>query len=307
MNEKEKTVQQTLRQIFKDDTILYDKSRFAGGLTNYNYIMEIKGDTYVIREPGTMTEHFINREIEQVNTGIVSELGINSKCIYCAPDTGVKISVYIQESKNLAQINPGVRENILGVSELLKKLHQSERKFPNRFDWKKEIALYEKIVYKQNGLLFSDYFTLKEGLLRFMENNLEEHLGVSCHNDTVPENFLLGNDNSYYLIDWEYSGQNDPAWDVAAYILESQLGKEAIEQFFSCYYGENVSESEKLKVKCYFMAQDLLWTVWALIRHYSGDDFLEYCYNRYERFRKNMEHMNELDRYPIENMVRYKN
>ncbi|MSS62975.1 choline/ethanolamine kinase family protein [Velocimicrobium porci] len=306
MNRKEEVVQQTLRQVFNDAAIEYDKSRFAGGLTNYNYIMEIQGETYVIREPGTMTEHFINRKVERINTGIASELGVNSKCVYCDSDTGVKISVYIRESKNLAQVNPSTKENLLGVSNILKKLHQSNLKFSNRFDWKKEIALYEKLVYKQNGLMFSDYFTLKERLIHFMEDNLEEEFYCLCHNDTVPENFLLDKKGEYYLIDWEYSGQNDPAWDIAAYIIESQLGKKAIEQFFSFYYESNVPEPEKLKIKCYLMAQDLLWTVWALIRHYSGDDFLEYCCNRYERFRKNMEHIEELDRYPIENMVRYK-
>ena len=36
-------VQRKLRLIFQDDSIIFDKSRFAGGLTNYNYIMNIKG------------------------------------------------------------------------------------------------------------------------------------------------------------------------------------------------------------------------------------------------------------------------
>jgi len=36
------------------------------------------------------------------------------------------------------------------------------------------------------------------------------------------------------------------------------------------------------------VAQDLLWTVWALIRHYNGEDFLDYCNIRYERFRRNV-------------------
>ena len=39
----EDLVQQKLRLFFQDDRIIFDKSRFAGGLTNYNYIMNIHG------------------------------------------------------------------------------------------------------------------------------------------------------------------------------------------------------------------------------------------------------------------------
>ena len=39
-----------------------------------------------------------------------------------------------------------------------------------------------------------------------------------------------------YLIDWEYSGMNDPAWDIAMYICESRLSSRAIAEFFSYYY-----------------------------------------------------------------------
>ena len=51
MDNMEALVQRALRTVFADDSIVYDKSRFAGGLTNYNYIMEIHGKAYVIRQP----------------------------------------------------------------------------------------------------------------------------------------------------------------------------------------------------------------------------------------------------------------
>ena len=40
---------------------------------------------------------------------------------------------------------------------------------------------------------------------------------VPCHNDPWPGNLLDadGPDGRIYLIDWEYSGMNDPMWDLA--------------------------------------------------------------------------------------------
>lgn len=50
-----------------------------------------------------------------------------------------------------------------------------------------------------------------------------------CHNDLVAENILIveddvndiGANNQLFFIDWEYSGMNDPMWDIAALFLEN--------------------------------------------------------------------------------------
>ncbi|MDF3000055.1 MAG: choline kinase [Bacillota bacterium] len=281
-------VQKKLRLIFQDDSIIFNRSRFAGGLTNYNYIMEIQGKEYVVRLPGGMTNQMIDRKIEKVNNTIACDLGLNSECYYFDDISGIKISVYIKNSRNIAQADPCDSVNITAVSDLMKRVHKSSKPFPNRFDWEAELNKYEQIVREQKGDFFFDYFTLKNQLKDFVGKNIARTQFVPCHNDTVPENFVIAQDGRTYLIDWEYSGMNDPSWDVAAYILESRLTEDAIQYLLQEYYGEQPSEEELLKIKAYMAVQDLLWTVWALIRHYNGDDFLDYCNIRYERFRKNL-------------------
>lgn len=281
-------VQRKLRLIFHDDSIIFDKSRFAGGLTNYNYIMDVKGTEYVIRQPGGMTNQMIDRQIEKVNNTIACELGLNSECYYFDEISGIKISVYLPNSKNIAQADPCDQVSIKAVSDLMKKTHNSSKKFPNFFDWQGELTKYEQIVRDIKGAFFFDYADLKKRLIEFQESHVRNTICVPCHNDTVPENFVVAENGRAYLIDWEYAGMNDPSWDVAAYIIESKLSEEAIDSLMSEYYGQTPSEEELLKIKSFMVAQDLLWTVWALIRHYNGEDFLDYCNLRYERFRKNL-------------------
>lgn len=300
----EELVQQTLRMVFQDNSLVFDKSRFAGGLTNYNYIMKIHGIEYVIREPGGMTDQMIDRRIEKGNNAIASELGLNSACIYFDEETGIKISRYVESSRNIALANPEDPNNMREVSRLIKTIHNSPRLFSNEFNWKQELVKYEKIVEELNGSFFFDYSELKQQLLTLVKENVKQITLVPCHNDTVPENFLLCDSGKVYLIDWEYAGLNDPSWDVAAYILESRLSEEAIHQLFLEYYGQPPAKEEIAKIKCYILAQDLLWTVWALIRHYNGDDFLEYCVFRYDRFRKNIREFSKYAEYPISEMVK---
>lgn len=289
----EELVQEKLRQVFNDQNIVFDKSRFAGGLTNYNYIMNIKGIEYVIREPGGMTEQIIDRKIEKINNNIASEFGVNSNSIYFDEKSGIKISINIKNSQNMAQADPSSPENMKAVSSLMKKIHSFPKHFANHFDWQRELAKYERIIQQQRGDFFFDYTTLKEKLVSFVQDNIKSSSLVPCHNDTVPENFIVDDTGRTYLIDWEYSGMNDPCWDVAAYILESKLPAEAIGYLIKDYFSRPLTPGEEMKIKGYMMAQDLLWTAWALIRHYNGDDFLDYCNFRYERFRKNIKNIDK--------------
>lgn len=299
----EELVQEKLRYAFRDESIVFDKSRFAGGLTNYNYIMNIKGIDYVVRQPGGMTEQIIDRKVERVNNNIASEFDVNSDCVYFDEDSGIKISIYINNSQNMAQANPCSTKNLESVVSLMKKVHSFPKPFLNHFDWQAELSKYERIIKQQRGDFFFDYPTLKDQLVAFIQENIKSTSLVPCHNDTVPENFIIDDTGRTYLIDWEYSGMNDPCWDVAAYILESKLSAEAIDYLTHSYFGHPLTPEEELKIKSFMMAQDLLWTVWALIRHYNGEDFLEYCTIRYERFRKNIKTMTKLPHCSIASMV----
>lgn len=303
MNDKEALIQATLRKVFHDETLTFDKSHFAGGLTNYNYIMEIHGKKYVIREPGLMTERMLNRPAEQANNVIASELGINSACVYFDECSGIKISEFIPNAKTFAVLDPNAPQCLQAVAALLKTTHASPRRFSNVFNWEVELAKYEHLVQEQNGRLFSDYPHLKGKLLSFIHENVPSFEAIPCHNDTVPENFLFNTETMHpYLIDWEYSGINDPAWDIAMYIDESRLSEQAIREFFSCYFGsQGPSREELIKIKCFIMVQDLLWSVWALVRHYGGEDFQDYLYNRYNRFRRNLKDTS----LPISEMVKW--
>lgn len=300
----EELIQKRLRQIFHDDSIVFDKSRFTGGLTNYNFIMNINGTEYVIRQPGGMTNQMIDRKIEKVNNTIACELGLNSQCFYFDEISGIKISFYIHNSKNIAQLDPCDPANLSAVSELIKKTHTGTKNFPNVFDWRMELDKYEQIVKGLKGDFFFDYASLKKLLFDFFQLNISNILSVPCHNDTVPENFVIDKKGKAYLIDWEYSGMNDPNWDVAAYILESRLTMEAVETFVTDYYGRIPTPEEELKIKGFMVAQDLLWTVWALIRHYNGEDFLDYCNIRYERFRRNVKVISEMQDCTIFDLVK---
>lgn len=296
-------ITKVLRDFFNDEMICFDRSRFAGGMTNYNYVMSIHGSEYIVRQPGPLTEVVIDRRIEEYNTKIIAKYDINSECVYFDSKTGVKISHFMSDSSNLAQAGPTSPESLEAVADLMKRIHTMSSTFKNAFDWKKELEKYESIVELVNGVFFFDYEQLKEKAFILCDEMIQNIELTPCHNDTVPENFLKTQKNKYYLIDWEYSGLNDPAFDLAAFIVETRLSKDEIDELLFNYYGESYPEGTISKIKAFILAQDLLWTAWAIVRHYYGENYADYCEMRYERFRKNTLSLEKDREYPLYKMV----
>ena len=136
------------------------------------------------------------------------------------------------------------------TASILKKLHTSHIKFENEFNVFNEIEKYERLLEEANGVYYSDYSYVREKVISLKD--ILERVGIElrpCHNDTVPENFIKDNNGRIYLIDWEYSGSNDPMWDLAAHILECGFSKDEEELLLQKYFEkDNVEEKYKQKV-----------------------------------------------------------
>jgi thiamine kinase-like enzyme len=268
-----------------------------GGLTNRNFKVTVGKDTYVARIPGKGTEQYINRLDEKINSEITSRIGINPDVVYFDEHTGLKIVRYISEAETL---NPktGTREdNLILVAGVFNKLHTSGETFNARFDVFEKITEYETILANLKGKVFDDHEEVKQQVLELEEyyKRLNVRL-VPCHNDPLAENFVKGGQDRMYLIDWEFSGMNDPLWDIAAYIIEAELSPVKEKLFLLEYFkGEPSSQKlERLLMNKIFL--DFLWTIWALMKEAGGEDFGSYALNRFNRAKHHLQQYHQRDK-----------
>ena len=108
-------------------------------------------------------------------------------------------------------------------------------------------------------------------------------LGVDlkpCHNDALYENFIKSTDGTIYLIDWEYSGMNDPMADFAALFIEANFEKENEDYILDKYFEGNIPPEAPEKILCYQILWDYLWAQWTVIKEAKGDDFGTYGRDR---------------------------
>ena len=116
--------------------------------------------------------------------------------------------------------------------------------------------------------------------------NRLEQLGTDrkpCHNDLVPENFVMSGEGRMYLIDWEYSGYNDPMWDLASHLLESGFDEDEEELFFQYYFQREITPQEEETIRIYEICQDILWSALTVLKEHDGEDFGTYGTDRLAR------------------------
>ena len=288
---KENFAADTLMEILRISREDIVEISFAGGLTNTNYYVELKDNKYILRLPGRMTESMISRVNEKRNAQIASDRGFNCTLVYCNEKTGVKLSEYIDNAETLNPRTVKLEENMKLTAEILKRLHTSDIELENKFDPFKETLKYEALCDSPTVKMFEGYEELREKVFGLKERLRQ--IGYEqkpCHNDLVAANLVKNGEGRLYLIDWEYSGVNDPMFDVAALFLENDFSSEDEELFFSYYFmGEEVDLTPyREKILIFKIAQDFLWSLWTVLKESKGDDFGSYGPDRFNRALKLM-------------------
>lgn len=261
----------------------------AGGMTNKNYKVTVEKKNYILRIPGAGTSDMIDRKQEKANSSLASTLGLDTKVVYFNEETGVKIAEFIENGETLNGQTAKMEENMMLSAKILKKLHTSHIKFNNTFDVFELMEYYENLLMKVKGKNFEDYYETKNKV--FGLRSILKDIGVDivpCHNDTVPENFIKSGKNKIYLIDWEYSGMNDPMWDLAAHSIECNFSPSDEELFLKIYFEGEISDNHKKRILIYKICQDFLWSTWTNLKEAQGDDFGAYGIDRYNRAKRNL-------------------
>ena len=106
-----------------------------------------------------------------------------------------------------------------------------------------------------------------------------------CHCDPLCENFLDTGDKMW-IVDWEYSGMNDPMWDLGDLSVEGAFDAAQDAELLRAYFGADPAPADHGRMVIYKAMCDLLWTLWGLIQLADGnpaEDFRAYADGRFAR------------------------
>lgn len=266
-----------------------------GGMSNKNFKVSLGSNDYVLRIPGLGSEGMVVRAHEEQNSLLASQMGINPEIRYFNSSTGVKLVDYIQGAETLNGATIQRSCNLREIAKIYRTLHNSNVRFNNDFNVFHEIRLYENLMLKAGAKMYVGYGDVRQNIFD-LEQRLNG-LGIQlkpCHNDAVAENFIKAEDGTVYLIDWEYSGMNDPIWDFAALFIESEFTDDAQAFFLNQYYNGLIPEHTEEKILIYQILMDVLWAIWTVVKEANGDNFGTYGQDRFMRALANIKNLNQL-------------
>jgi len=260
-----------------------------GGLTNRVYRVGQNGDSVCLRLPGKGTEEYIDRRIEAVAARAAAAAGVAPEVVYADPGSGILITRFIND---IVTMTPALFAERKGAparaGRAFRQLHTSGAVFDFRFELFAMIDNYLGLLATKDVDFPEGYHdVLKEA--EAVRAALTRHPIplVACHCDPLSENFLDTGERMW-IVDWEYSGMNDPMWDLGDLAVEAAFGAEQEEEMLIAYFSGAPSDFDRGRTVIYKAMCDLLWTLWGLIQFANdnpADDFWSYSVNRFQRCR----------------------
>jgi thiamine kinase-like enzyme len=259
-----------------------------GGLTNRVFRVDLSGEQYVLRLPGPGTEEYINRVHEAAAARAAAKAGVSPDVLFVDLAKGVLVTRLVDDAVTMSpekfKTMPGAPAR---AGAVLRRLHRSGAQFPFHFDLFKMIDEYLQLLGTKDVDLPAGYHdVVREAEVVRVALEANPLPQVACHCDPLCENFLDQGQRRMWIVDWEYSGMNDPMWDLGDLSVEGSFTPQQEEEMIRAYFGGEPSASERGRIVIYKAMCDLLWTLWGLIQHANknpAEDFWAYAVNRFER------------------------
>lgn len=267
-----------INRIFGDTGLedITDVQRINQGMTNRLIKFRCKEKSYLLRLPGEGSNELTNRREEAAVYEALSGKGISDRVVYICPETGLKITEFMDESRNC---NVHSEEDVKLCMGLLQSFHKLQLEVSHDFDIFQKINYYEELRGPES--LYQDYTAVRNRVfeLQTLLNKLPAERCL-CHVDSVCDNFLICPDGTF-LIDWEYAGMGDPHMDIAMFCIYAMYDKAHIDTTIDLYFGEDPGDEIRMKIYCYVAAAGLLWSLWCEYKQKNGVQYGEYALSQY--------------------------
>jgi thiamine kinase-like enzyme len=255
-----------------------DPKPLDGGITNTNFIVEDRGERFVVRIGDDIPVHGVMRFNEIAAARAAFAAGISPEVVFSA--SGVFIMRFI-EGQTLTEQEVRGQRNLERIIALIQACHTEIPKYfrgPALVFWPFHVIRnYIHSAEKGNS-------RLANLLPRFLEMNekLEKTVGkiklVFGHNDLLAANFI-DDGKRLWLLDWDYAGYNTALFDLANLSSNNALSSEQENMLLSVYYQRPLTEklhSRFVAMKCVSLLRETLWSMVSEIHSVLDFDYPGY-------------------------------
>jgi len=264
-------------------------TELPGGLTNVN--VRVRTDDgrapaldLVVRcsdnDPGLLD---IDRDAEQRNTAAAAAAGVGAPVVEYRPDLHMLVIGFLP-GRALADADfadPGV---LARAATAVRALHAGPR-FVNDFDMFARQAGYLATIKDRGYRLpsgYDDFADAWAGVRRALA--AAPRTTVPCNNDLLAANFIDDGDQ-VWLIDYEYSGNNDACFELGNTSTECGFTPELTEAWAEAYFGDP-TPADLARVRVQALCSAYGWSLWGFIQAATSPlefDFWSWGLERFEK------------------------
>jgi thiamine kinase-like enzyme len=262
-------------------------TELPGGLTNVNLKVTTPDGSWVVRRWSDDTGLLaIDRDNEYENSVRAAEVGVGAEVCAYLPEHNAMVFEFL-DGRTMSPEDLRRGDLIGAVADACRTLH-SARPFRDDFDMFELQPRYLRIV-EERGLRLPDRYREFEPHVAAVREAfaVRPEDTVPCNNDLLAENFLLC-DGRFRLIDYEYSGNNDPAFELGNTSTECDLTTEQTDELVASYRGEHdpTYATFRARVELQALCAEYGWSLWGFIQ--SATSSMDFDFHAWgmERFEK---------------------
>jgi thiamine kinase-like enzyme len=254
-----------------------------GGLTNQNFKVTTPDGVFVARVFSDGADLLaIDRDCEYQNSLIAAAAGVGAPVIEYCPADRVLVLGFV-EGKTLTNADVAEPATLTRIAAACRRLHGAGR-FASDFDMFEIQARYYATATAAGMRIPAGYADLMPAFAAAQRALAVRNEGtVPCNNDLLAANFIDDGDR-IWLIDYEYSGNNDACFELGNVAGECGLDNDRVAALVTAYYGR-ARASRIARARLYSLVARYGWTLWGAIQHAASDldfDFWSWATERFE-------------------------
>lgn len=248
-----------------------DVSVLDKGHSNITFKINVDGSYYVYRYPGYSGRYIVDRDRECFVNKTAKELHVDDALIYI-DNNGHKISRFVPNAKPLRFSD---KEQLSKLVSYVRAIHgrsytdeELEKYGVDVVDWAD--SLIERADRRRGNIrtvfadIINDIHVLKDCL------DKDGFKKVVGHGNLNANNCLVGKDE-FHLVDWEFAGIFDPAFDYPFHD-DYLFYEDEFDEFLELYYQRKPTFEERRHWYGYRAIENYFYLCWASLKESLNED-----------------------------------
>ncbi len=252
-------------------------NQINSGITNINFKVNVEEKIFFLSIPGSELLN-IDYKNKYYNNKICGEINISPRVIHFIESENLLVTEFVKSKASSTKMFQSFKE----IEHLVKKIKllHSSNPFLRTFNMFDQIDYYQSILNKDQILKKISSYISNINILKQKLYLTDDKL-VPCHNDLLAAN-IMNKDNQILIVDFDYSGNNDPCFELGNLSVEMEYNNEQINKLVKYYYGE-VNENVLSRVNLQGIISDIGWSLWGYVQLRNSN--LDFDYKPYATYR----------------------